>query len=343
MRAAPLAFAAQLVLGATAVPAVTLLVPDTYATIQEAVDAAGPGDVVKVAAGVYAPFDVTGKSDLVIKGKGKPIVDGGGAPGTVVEITGSARVTLQGLVVRNNSGSARGIDVDASESVTIKRCRVADVYDALRAHASANVVVQKSLFEHIRNDAVDFSDDDVTGPAHDSQVRKNVFTDVANEAIEIEGDNHVVVQNRIERAGTAIALEDAATDAIVRKNRITTTTGDAMRLTGSGHLVARNLVAGAGEDGIVVETTGATFRGNRVDGAADDGIEVGPAPGLATLNAFTANRVQGSARNGFAVSDGGNIFTRNAATGNGVFDLADTAGTGANTYTRNRFGSEQIQ
>jgi parallel beta-helix repeat protein len=92
-----------------------------------------------------------------------------------------------------------------------------------------------------------------------------------------------------------------------------------------------------------MEASSTTLRGNRVENAADNGIEVGASAAVATYNTFKANRVTGAARNGFAITDGGNTFTRNVASENGVFDLSDTAGVGANTYKNNRFGTEQLQ
>jgi pectin methylesterase-like acyl-CoA thioesterase len=44
----------------------TIDVPGDYATIQEAIDAAGPGDTIVVAAGTYAAFQVVDKSNIHI-------------------------------------------------------------------------------------------------------------------------------------------------------------------------------------------------------------------------------------------------------------------------------------
>jgi len=342
MRAAPLALG---VLALGLVPAAggasTLLVPSAYPTIQEAVDAAFSGDVIKVAKGTFAPFAVFDKSNLTIKGtRGKTIVDGAGSGAPGVHIRTSEHVTLDRLTIRY--AADRGIDVEDSPSVTVRRCRITDSYDALRAHGSANVLIERNRFQTIENDAVDFSDDDIAGPAHDSQVRKNRFADIGHEAIEIEGTNNLVEKNRIASAGgSGIALEDAA-GVIVRKNRIGGTAGDGMTVTGSGHTIEKNVIAGAGDDGIAMQASGSTVRANRVKQAADNGIEVG-ATGTATGNTFERNQVIASTRSGFVVADGGNTFRKNRAARSGVFDLVDTAGDGANVYEKNKFGSVQPQ
>ncbi len=51
-------------------------VPDDYETIQEAVDAAGPGDAIMVAAGEYGGFQVLEKSDITIIGAEEATVTG---------------------------------------------------------------------------------------------------------------------------------------------------------------------------------------------------------------------------------------------------------------------------
>ncbi|HWP65425.1 MAG TPA: right-handed parallel beta-helix repeat-containing protein [Candidatus Limnocylindria bacterium] len=322
--------------------AITLSVPGTFATIQEAVDAARSGDVIKVGKGTFAPFTVFDKTDLTIKGtRNATVVDGAGVAAVVIHIRDSERITLDRLGVRY--AADRGIDIEDSTSVVVRRCRISDHEDALRVHGTGGVLVEKNRFFSIVNDAADFSADFV-GPAHDSQIRKNRFTDIGAEAIEVEGTNNVVEKNHIKKTGGAgIALEDSASGIIVRNNRVSTTRGDGVVLVGTGHTIEKNAVVRAGDDGIVVEASGSMLLANRVTRAADNGIEVGPTAAVATANVFERNRVIGSVRSGFVVADGGNTFRRNRAAGSGVFDLVDTAGAGANLYEKNQFGSSQTE
>jgi len=322
--------------------AVTLHVPHSYPTIQAAVDAAQVGDVIKVAKGTFAPFTMVDKTDLTVKGtRGKTIIDGASIA-RVIQIQDSERITLDRLGVR--FATDRGVDIENSSSVVVRRCRIGDSYDALRVHGSTGVLIEKNRFTTIENDAVDFSDDDLAGPAHDSQIRKNRFSGIGHEAVEIEGANNLVEKNRItETAGVGIALEDSAANVTVRKNRVTGTGADGMSITGTGHLIEKNAVVAAGDDGIAMEASGSTLRANRVAESADNGIEIGATAVVATYNMFERNQVVGSIRSGFVVSDGGNTFTRNRAIRSGVYDLVDTAGSGANVYEKNKFGSEQPQ
>jgi len=78
-----------------------LKVQDHYLTIQQAIDAAQPGDTVLIAEGTYYEHLTITKSISLVGSNRNTIIDGGGS-GTVIYVSAS-NVDLTGLTVRNSS------------------------------------------------------------------------------------------------------------------------------------------------------------------------------------------------------------------------------------------------
>ncbi len=75
----------------------TRQVPGEYPTIQAAVDAADPGDVIRVAAGVYTENVTITASGLRLRASSGVVIDGTGLAGTAVRIAGTSTVPLVGV------------------------------------------------------------------------------------------------------------------------------------------------------------------------------------------------------------------------------------------------------
>ncbi|MCA9494131.1 MAG: right-handed parallel beta-helix repeat-containing protein [Myxococcales bacterium] len=139
-----------------------------YATIQDAVDVAAPGDVVEVHAGVYAEA-VRVTLDLEIVGVGSPVLQALPRPSIPLTIAG-ADVTVRDLVVQGDSsnpcisadsfgrprvvldgldvsGCRVGVDVDGTARVTIRRSTFTDDGWAVHAAAGTALTVRTSSFQ----------------------------------------------------------------------------------------------------------------------------------------------------------------------------------------------------
>lgn len=79
-----------------------------YTTIQSAVDAAGPGDVIAVGEGTYTENIVIKKNDISIIGKSKEktIIDGKKI-GSVIRIDQTDNVKISGFTIQNSGGSGK--------------------------------------------------------------------------------------------------------------------------------------------------------------------------------------------------------------------------------------------
>lgn len=90
----------------TASESTTLRVPDDYETIQAAVDASEPGDLVLISAGVYNESVTVETENLTIRGldRNKVIIDGKFENENGIKVF-SNNVAIENLTVRNNTGN----------------------------------------------------------------------------------------------------------------------------------------------------------------------------------------------------------------------------------------------
>lgn len=166
--------------------AVELLVPSSYPTIQAAIDAAGPSDVVRVAPGVYAEsLAVTGKrvelvSEFVFSGNpadiDSTIIDGGGAASVIlVQSTPATEFVIRGFTIRN------GVDgIAAFSRVEFRNGVILQTMDAIDLESGSNgSLVADSLIHLNLDDAVDL-DGDVG-----ATIERNQLVDNGDDGIEV--------------------------------------------------------------------------------------------------------------------------------------------------------------
>lgn len=126
-------FAGLLTFGTSdhAAAATTRNVPAAYPTIQDAVDAAGPGDTVLVAAGTYFETGVVDKRlTLEGAGSGSTVIDADGLPGNGIllqagGLSASQRLTIRGLTVQNATSS--GIRAELGGGLDLAHVTLDDV------------------------------------------------------------------------------------------------------------------------------------------------------------------------------------------------------------------------
>lgn len=127
--------------------AATLLVPQQYSGIQSAVDAASPGDTVRVAAGTYSEH-VELKDQVDVRGDNGAIVDATHVASAFRAVGLVHGVTVSGFIIQNAGQDpgiafARGVQVSNSNGVTIERCTIANTRSqAVRADSATNLTLR---------------------------------------------------------------------------------------------------------------------------------------------------------------------------------------------------------
>lgn len=181
--------------------AVTIIVPDDFAGVQEAVNAAKAGDTIEVHSGTYyenvdlnKPLSLKG----VDTGAGAPVVDAGGN-GCAITLSAD-KIALMGFVATNSSNSRgqAGISVMSSNNIIMGN-RVLNngqfgIY--LDKSASGNIITG-NIVERNAKDGICFK-----SACNDNIIIDNDFCNNAADGIYLSGsDNNIISDNDIRGNG----------------------------------------------------------------------------------------------------------------------------------------------
>ena len=306
--------------------------------LQAAIDAARPGDVVRVPAGVYQGNFVIDKP-LALEGVGWPVIDGGNQ-GNVIEVNQAPDVTIRGLVISNSGDRLdkenAGIAVDKSPRLVLENNRLENtlfgVYlkDSEASRVAYNVIGAKDLEVPARGDGirvwysantevignrVDRGRDVVLWYNNGAVVRDNVITRGRYGLHFMYCDDNLVENNR---------LENNSVGAFLMYSR---------RLSLRGNIFANNRgPSGYGiglKDLDGVEASGNLITGNRVGMYFDN-------------SPWSVDVSQHFRHNIFAYNDIGLLFTpsvkRNSFSQNSFIDnMEQVSLTGTGTFSGNTF------
>jgi parallel beta-helix repeat protein len=253
------------------------LVPQQFPTIQAAVDASNPGDVILIKPGTYFETVEVTTNNLTIRKNpsfsGVVIVD---AFNTLGEE--GFDVDADGFVIRDLT--VRHADGDAIDCVglgcTVIQVRVdGDTTNDCVEITGDDLLVQSSTFVACQGRAVNVLGPDVTVPASDNaRILNNQATLSDDDCIQLDTPTNALVEgNTLEMCedGGGIDLfsaTGAGTGNTVRNNTITSTDSHGVDVTGSGNTVQGNTITNIEDEGVFVEGDGNVILSNKVEGTA---------------------------------------------------------------------------
>ena len=351
----PMILTSLLCLAALSAPssAATLRVPSDYPTIQGAVDAAAPGDVVLVSAGTYAPFLIASKNDITVRGDGRAVILAAGSE-SGIGVGLALGIRLEKLTVRN--ADEHGISVFLGE-VSVTRCKI-------EGAGRNGILLITAAGSRLHNNRIqDTGEDGIHVRSGNVTLTKNRITRTGGSGAVVLGDGCTLTQNEVSVCG-AYGLQvgevsQIVTGSLVQKNQVSRARDGGIMLLGGGHSnsvlgnqvsrldhtalfigvpatwLDRNRATRVGR-GIYISQWDCVVTKNLIKRASDDGLCLFD---FAVRTQVERNRIRKSGSDGIEVFSADNRFVRNLALQSGDYDLNDHLGAGSNTYIDNTFGS----
>jgi len=347
-------FSASAALPASAVVCVDPDDASCQPTIQAGVNAAAPGEVVEVAAGLYGEAVVIATQGVTLRGGKGAFIDPSGLGGGAHAITvNAADVVIEDIAIRN--GDHSGIVVNGVGGTRIRDVDFHSPDDRCidLSGTTPNVVIEGSRFRSCRNEVVNSDDSDglqvlgndfegsggVDAVGDDVRVERNTFSRIDDTCLFIDGDGAVVTGNRLTLCADGIEID--GNDASVTRNTLTNIDFSGIDVVGDDPVIESNPITDTDGDGIEVlcdESCGAAriYR-NRLSGIGATGID-------ATANGsglrVEANQVSQTEGPGLVLNTiGANVLgNRVSAAGGGGDECIDLDGD-SNTVSGNGLAS----
>ncbi len=298
----------------------TIRVPQDYPKIWDAVEAAGYGDVVKVAPGTYVGFvNIYHKSHVTIRGSGKDKTFVRESPGfiqtVVFQAYRSTDISISNLTVEGDSDySFAGSEV---RNLSIHDVRVrgegGDEPGPIQFYGSETIrLTRVEMIGAKSRVQLGFTGFENGGAAEITSCR---FTDVGGDALSIASSDARVERCRFDRIGArAIVISSGLLigDATVARNDIDECGGDAISIEGSHFTrVEQNRVRKSGAHAAWVKSSiEADVRNNRISDSSGSGIVCDVAGSAVEDNRIDRSGLAGIAANAKGMSIVGNVIDR---------------------------------
>jgi parallel beta-helix repeat protein len=298
-------------------------VPQKYPTIQAAVDAANPGDVIEISKKRNFEHVNVSTARLVIKGAKKGVIVDGNVEGLGVnhQFTVNAnRVTIANLELRHGSG------INCSgDRCTVRRVRSSgQLYASCVSASGDGVRVLNSRFSGCASVGIA-----VFGP--NARVEGNRVQRAGNHCIAIDGSDGAILDNKVGNCGGVGVGIGGGTGALIRGNTVSRSYSDLLFADSPGARIINNKGSITLAACVRAWIDGGRVRGNRLSDCQEGASLQGAAPKVIN-NTIRASKGAGVQVHCTAECDGalveGNVVRGTAGPDSHGFVLSAPPGTG---------------
>jgi parallel beta-helix repeat protein len=291
-------------------------------SVQAAIDAAQPGDVVVLKAGVHAGGLTIpeGLDGLTLKGQGNAIVDAAGLDtGILVQ---ADDVTLTSLLLRH--ALAMGVQAEGVSGLTLERLELIGCEGGVFVGGDGAHVVNCLLWG---------CDGGIQIEGDDAVVERSEVVQDRTGGIQVTGERARVERCRVAVGASNPAIGVTGGQAVVSRNRVEDVSRRTVSVDGDDALVERNVAGGANNEGMHVSGDRAHVSRNKVSDvrASEEGIYVSSTEGAVVER----NQLDHCLGTGLSLHTGGALIERNTVRDCGVRAVGIYVGGSANVVSKN--------
>ncbi len=237
----------------------TLVVPQDYSTIGEAVNHALDGDTIQVKGGIYNENIVIDKS-LTILGQNSPVIVGKGGPTPSATLTLDAdNIVVSDLVIEstknpNTTRYSYGIWVQG-DGCTIIGNTIQNTYLGIFCSTQSHTTITQNTITRSIKDGIRFCSGSYTNISYN-----NIISNAVS-AIALGGYLNTVEGNALEKNTRGLGI--GASNSVVFNNTLVSNTESGIFLSGSKNVIVANEIA-TNKYGIYITTQGASPSENQI-------------------------------------------------------------------------------
>ena len=266
-----------------------ITVPDDYATIQDAVNNASPGDKIKVKDGTYSEVVVVDVEDVRVTAEGDVTVDGFIVEADDVEIDnfnvippsdsddGIVIMAVSGVEINDNtvSNAANAIHLIGSSECLIKDNTCTDSSDGIELDNAVDNVIEENTCLRNSGDGIDLDAGSNNNEIKGNNCSDNVSSSGGGDGIDLDSgsaDMNTLEDNICNGNGDS-GIEVTGDDNTIGSDNICNNNGDdgiELRSSSDNNFVKKNEASGNGGFDIDNNGTGNTFKKN--DAGTTDGV-----------------------------------------------------------------------